>query len=307
MREAIAEFARRLTPGEFAGTMAALAAVALLGAWFLRRGLTRARILEDTPTSLIRSAAQGYCELNGYAVLLPGATVRSPLSGATCCWWRYEVAEYVRSGKNSRWQVVDADVSGAVFALDDPTGRCVIDPDGADVIPSRSRTWYGPSLRPTLGWENGARFGLGQRYRYREEVLLPDVPLYAIGWFESVDDPFSGADAQRELAAKLAEWKKRPQDLLTRFDRDRDGKLDGVEWEAARGAAKAEVGAEQERAALTPGVNVLKAARDDRPFLLSTIAQDDVIARCRWQARAALLPIALAAWLAFEVLTARGA
>jgi len=307
VREAIAEAARQLTPGAFAGTLAVLAVVAALGAWFLRRGLKRARILEDTPTSLIRSAAQGYCELNGYAVLLPGATVRSPLSGATCCWWWYEVAEYVRAGKNSRWQVVESDVSGAVFALDDPTGRCIVDPDGADVIPSQSRTWYGSGQRPLLSWEHGARFGLGQRYRYRERLLLPEAALFAIGWFETVGDPFSGADAQRELAAKLVEWKRDPRQLKARFDRDGDGQLDAGEWEAARSAAKAEVGAELSQRALAPGVNVLRQARDGRPFLLSTIPQADLISRCRWQARAALLPIVLAAWLVFEILTARGA
>ena len=307
MRDAIADIAREMTPGAVIGTLFVLASMVAIGAYHLRRGLKRARLLEDTPTSLIRSAAQGYCELNGYAELLPGATVRSPLTGAPCCWWRYEVAEYVKAGKNSRWQVIETDVSGAVFALDDPTGRCIIDPDGADVIPSRSRTWYGAGQRPTLGWEHAPRFGLGQRYRYREQVLLPEAALFAIGWFETVGDPFSGADAQRELAAKLAEWKRQPQQLMARFDRDRDGKLDAAEWEAARGAAKAEVGAELEQRALAPGVNVLRLARDGRPFLLSTIPQAELVARCRWQARASLLAIALAAWLVFEILTARGA
>ena len=83
--------------------------------------------------------------------------------------------------------------------------------------------------------------------------------------------------------------------------------VDQHEWEAARAAAKAEVGAELEARALTPGVNLMKRPRDGRPFLLSTVAQEQLIARCRWQARAALLPLALAVWLTFEILTARGA
>lgn len=307
MREAIAEVARQLTPGALAGTLAVLAVVGGLGFWFLRRGLSRARLLEDTPTSLIRSAAQGYCELNGYAELLPGATIRAPLSGGPCCWWRYEVAEYVQAGKNSRWQVIESDVSGAVFALDDPTGRCLVDPDGADVIPSQSHTWYGAGQRPLVSWEHGARFGFGQRYRYREEVVLPEARLFALGWFETIGDPFSGADAQREIAAKLAAWKRDKQALLARFDRDGDGAIGPEEWEAARQAAKAEVGAEEAQRALAPGVNLMRRPRDGRPFLLSTIAQEDLIARCRWQARGALVPIALSAWLVFEILTARGA
>ncbi len=307
MRDAIADIAREMSFGALVGTMFVLAAIATIGAWYLRRGLKRARLLEDTPTSLIRSAAQGYCEINGYAELLPGATVRSPLSGAPCCWWQYEVAEKVQSGKNSRWQIVEADASGALFALDDPTGRCVVDPDGADVIPSQSHTWYGDGQRPLLSYEHGARWSIGHRYRYREQLLLPEAALFAIGWFQTEADPFDGSDAQRELAAKLAQWKTRPSLLRERFDQDRDGRIDGPEWEAARAAAKREVEAELGERALTPGVNLMKAPRDGRPFLLSTIAQAQLISRCRWQARAALLPLALAAWLTFEILTARGA
>lgn len=306
MRDAIADIAREMTLGALVGTLFVLAAVTTVSGWYLRRGLKRARLLEDTPTSLIRSAAQGYCELNGYAELLPGATVRSPLSGAACCWWRYEVAEYVRAGKNSRWQVVESDVSGALFALTDPTGRCVVDPDGADVIPSQNHTWYGDGQRPLLSHEHGARWSIGHRYRYRERLVLPEVALFAIGWFETHADPHSGSDAQRELAHKLAQWKKQPEHLLARFDQDGDGKVDVAEWEAARAAAKAEVGAELEARALTPGVNLMRAPRDGRPFLLSTIPQEQLVARCRWQARAALLPLALAVWLCFEILTARG-
>ena len=307
MRDAIADIARELTLGALVGTLFVLAATAAISAWWLRRGLKRARLLEDTPTALIRSAAQGYCELNGYAEVLPGATVRSPLTGAPCCWWSYEVAEYVRAGKNSRWQVIESDISGALFALDDPTGRCLVDPDGADVIPSQNHTWYGDGLRPTLSFEHGARWGIGHRYRYREQLLLPEAALFAIGWFETHADPHSSSDAQRELAHKLAQWKKQPEHLLARFDGDRDGKLDLAEWETARAAAKSEVGAELEARALTPGVNLLKRPRDSRPFLLSSIPQDSLIARCRWQARAALLPLALSIWLVFEILTGRGA
>lgn len=44
------------------------------------RQLHRARLIEDTPTSRIRSAAQGYAELEGRAVAL-GDPLYAPLSG----------------------------------------------------------------------------------------------------------------------------------------------------------------------------------------------------------------------------------
>ena len=53
--------------------------------------LARARLMEDTPLSLIRSAAQGYVELQGTARTLPGPPIVAPLSGGRCCWWRYRI------------------------------------------------------------------------------------------------------------------------------------------------------------------------------------------------------------------------
>jgi hypothetical protein len=167
-------------------------------------------------------------------------------------------------------------------------------------------TWYGDAPRPSIGHEHGARWSLGHRYRYREQLVLPEAELFAIGWFETHADPHTGADAQRELAHKLGEWKRSPDHLLARFDRDGDRKLDAAEWEAARAAAKAEVAAELAERALAPGVNLLKRARDGRPFLLSTIPQPDLVARCRWQARGGLLALALVVWAIFELLSARG-
>lgn len=44
----------------------------------------RKRVMQDTPTSKIRSAAQGYVELNGHGDLLEGPPIIAPLTGSTC-------------------------------------------------------------------------------------------------------------------------------------------------------------------------------------------------------------------------------
>jgi hypothetical protein len=38
--------------------------------------------------SRVRSAAQGYVELDGVGMLPPGSTNRSPLTGTPCTWFR---------------------------------------------------------------------------------------------------------------------------------------------------------------------------------------------------------------------------
>ena len=307
MREAIADIARGMPLGAFIGTLALLAAAAAASAWHLRRGLRRARLIEDTPTSLIRSAAQGYCELSGSALLMPGQPVVAPLTGRRCVWWRYKVEEKVQRDKGSSWETVESDESGALFALDDPTGRCVVDPDGADVIPAFAATWYGASQRPTLGPEAAARWGFGQRYRYTEQRIDPGVELFALGWFETASDPYQGADLQREISLKLAEWKQRPEALKARFDKDGDGRIDMQEWEGARQAARAEVSAQLDEQALSPGVHLMKRPRDGRPFLLSVVLEHALVRRFRIHAGLAFAVLGTALMVALRMLSARSA
>jgi len=306
MRDALEEFGRGASAGELGFAVAVLALVGLAGLWFARHALARARLLEDTPTSLIRSAAQGYCELVGHAEAMPGAAIRAPLSGAPCVWWHYSVAEKAQHGKNNQWRVIEQDVSDALFALDDPTGRCVVDPDGATVIPTCRHVWFGDGPRPLLSHEHGARWAFGHRYRYLERRIDVGSELLAIGTFETHGDPYTGADAQREVALKLAEWKRDPGRLKARFDADGDGQVDMQEWEAARAAARAEVGAQLAERALTPGVNLMRAPQDSRPYLLSVVLQETLVRRQRWQACGGLAGAGVCLWLLLELLAARG-
>ena len=51
------------------------------------RWLKIARLIEDTPTSRIRSAAQGYVELAGNGLPLPATKNPAPLTQRPCTWW----------------------------------------------------------------------------------------------------------------------------------------------------------------------------------------------------------------------------
>lgn len=306
MGDAFREFARALEPAEAWTALAVAAAAGAFLLWQALRALKRARLVEDTPTSLIRSAAQGYTELFGHGELMPGPPIRAPLTGETCLWWEFAVEEKVRSGKNTRWQTVEHDVSGSIFALDDPTGRCLIDPDGAEVIGPAETTWHGDGPRPMLGPANGSRWGIGHRYRYRQRTIPTGSMLLAIGTFETVGDPHASADAQREVAQKLAAWKRDPGGLRARFDADGDGQVDVAEWEAARREARRQVEAELAEQALSPGVHLLRDPRDGRPFILTTYDQETLTGRRRWVARFALLGTALCAWFALALFVARG-
>ena len=67
----------QMAPGGFWSLLSVLSALALLALYFAFRNLHRARLIEDTPTSRIRSAHQGYVELIGEAAMMRGETIQS--------------------------------------------------------------------------------------------------------------------------------------------------------------------------------------------------------------------------------------
>ena len=240
--------------------------------------LRRARLLEDTPTSLIRSAAQGYVELRGRARLLPGPPIISPLSDTPCVWWSYRVQERTRNGSKTEWQTIENETSGELFLLTDSTGDCIVDPDGASVMPSLQRSWRGPVQRPHCP-PDGSWFSFGD-FRYSEKLILVGAPLYAIGWFRTQNAELEFNES-REVSELMADWKKNPRELRQRFDADGDGQISPQEWEAARRAAITEVRANQVERSLNPDLHIMGKAPDRRPFLLSTLTQEAMTRRFR--------------------------
>src|SRR5690606_33056614 len=97
-------------------------------------------------------AAQGYLELEGRARMMVGEPIHAPLSGALCVWYSYKVeereADYQAGRSTSRWRTIERGVSEAIFYLEDDTGRCIVDPDGAEVTPSVRLKWHGKLARP---------------------------------------------------------------------------------------------------------------------------------------------------------------
>lgn len=267
---------------EFWLTFAGAAAVAAVAFAYAFVHLHRARLIEDVPTSRVRSASQGYVELEGIGRLLDGPVISAPLSGARCTWWSIRVEE--RGGRNERrWVTRERASSDELFVLEDDTGRCVIDPEGARVYPSVSESWYGDSARPA----GGPRKRLGGRYRYSEKRMHPGEPLYAIGFLRT-HQAGQGWRVDEEARELLREWKRDRAGLLRRFDANGDGDIDLGEWERARQAAHREVRELQREAAAAPGLSVLGAPPDDRPFLLGTLPQAGLAARLRRRALAEL-------------------
>ena len=282
------------------GSLALAVLVAAAGCFALaiaRRAWLRARLVEDTPTALVRSAAQGFVRLEGAAQLMPGEPIIAPLSRLPCVWWRYRIEE--RRGSDERWQSLETDTSSAHFELADVTGTVLVDPDGAELHGTTSVTWYGDSPQPTAGPPALEGFrGFGDDYRYTEERIEADAFIHALGHL-TTERPGLGLGHDAEVAARLRAWKRDPAKRAD-FDADGNGELDQAEWEQARQAALLET-VRTDAAAPHRPTHVLRKPKSGQPFLLGAMAPEELVLRQQRRAYGAsllfLLCSACAAWL----------
>ncbi len=282
-------------PGEFwffAIIGAVLAVAAIWGAFVF---LKRKRIIEDTPTSLVRSASQGYTELQGMADLMDGDPIHAPLSMRVCTWYTYKVEHrerhYADSKQSSRWATVDQGTSEDLFFLVDTSGRCAIDPDGAAVTPTHRNIWYGNTRIPGRyhdddgTWWARTMGQIGQHYRYTERRIEPGDQIYALGHFTTHGGTAALFDKDAAVGERLREWKRDQASMLKRFDANKDGQIDVDEWDTARREAEKEVLAEQTGDAGAPPVDVLgRTGSQRRPFVIAAGAEDEIIAKCNRRA-----------------------
>ncbi|RJG14433.1 hypothetical protein D3879_14155 [Pseudomonas cavernicola] len=258
------------------------------GAWWCLRRLAEARHLLDTPTSKIRSAAQGYVEFYGVLEPVPETLIYGPLTGKPCLWWRFRIEEYSSNGKGRSWRPVESGSSEAWLRLADATGDCLINPQGAQVRPATREVWKGNLRHPRGLAQGGIRGWLssGKDYRYTEERLHVGESLYAIGDFRTSGGGRQGLDLSAAQSSVIRQWKGDFAGLLQRFDNDRDGQLDEREWNRVRLAAQLEAEDRHRQVSVQPAQNHLAQPRESQPFILSSYGEDDMARQFRWQAAA---------------------
>ncbi len=274
--------------------VAGLAAAAAYSFWYAFKAWARNRVIEDTPTSRVRSAAQGYVELNGRCLPAADSHNRAPLTGIPCAWWRYKIERRGYNGRSRSWSTVDSGTSTEPFLLDDGTGRCLIDPSGAEVFPGATDVWYGPDAWPQVRIPNGTgAFAwlvdnlVTDTYRYTEYRLQSDGPVYAIGAFRSLGG-VSVESPDGAVSELLREWKRDQAALLARFDGNHDGALSAAEWDQARAAARKQVLDGRAAEPRPPSLNVLADPTDGRSFLLAASDGESLARRFRRRALAGI-------------------
>lgn len=268
--------------------------------------LRQKRLIEDTPTSKVRSAAMGLVELSGQAV--PRTMLKAPCTGRECCWWYCRVQEYKRSGKNSRWVTVKELGSPELFYLRDSTGRVLVDPQGAElivpetVIPLDSGTRA--QLEPAFaawGLSSSSWFGFDKKMRVQEQAIIPAAELYVLGDLAKRVDQL---EARKQRFAERIRAAKSDPAKMAEADANHDGGVDAMEWTdfLTREESRFLVEEAARAPAAAPDDDLVVRGPADRPFIISTEPESGLTSafgrRALFGTSGGIAVAALGCWLA---------
>jgi hypothetical protein len=174
--------------------------------------LSRKRLIQNTPTSKIRSIAMGLVEVYGEVVPSKENVLKSPLTGKSCVYYKYDIQELRSTGKQSSWITIDGGTDMAEFFLKDDTGLVLVDPNGAsiDVRPDFSyQTGMMRSEPPkqvlnflqSRGIAHEGLLGINKGMKFAEYVIEPKDKLYVLG--TAGDNPFVEEATGKESTADI--------------------------------------------------------------------------------------------------------
>ena len=282
--------------------------IAVISFYVFMRNWKRLRIIEDTPTAKLRSAHQGYIESEGKGHFIDDQPLYSPLSNHPCLWYRSQIEQqetFVDNGRTqTRWNVVYKNISNHRFKLIDGKNSCYVDPEAAEVNSHQKLVWYGNTEWPTrtqLLESQSIIHAATNSYRYCEWLILPSQPLYILGQFTTLSA--TAHKSIRDVMINLInDWKQDQEQLKSRFDTNKDGQIDQVEWEVARQEAQSEAQRMHDQLALEPDMHIIAKPNDPiQPFIISAYSQAVLIQKYRRSACLALIVclvcVAAAGWL----------
>ena len=186
-----------------------------VGLYLFFVGFNRLRekwLVDNTPTSKIRSVAMGLAEVAGIAV--EKTLLISPLSQASCVYYEFRIQKETRDSKGNRsWQTVNSGCSTNYFYVKDTTGQILIDPLGAETI-----------LTQDYNEVKG-------EYKYTEWYIAPGDYVYTLGTAREFKNCVD--DRNVKLLERLRALKE-DKEAMKAVDTNQDGVISPDEWDAAR-------------------------------------------------------------------------
>ncbi len=182
------------------------------------------RVVENTPTSKIRSHAMGMTELTGRT--RPYYDLRTTHTLTRCIFFICRYYKYQRIDNAHQWRLTRTVSSGKLpFYIEDDTGRVLVNPKGAYYSLSRSRQTVRGRFIPDLAIRLD-----DPNTRVIEDLIAIGAKVYVLG---SAHLQRHGKTHRERLMDKLRSVKQDPSQMA-RYDQDGDGHIDAEEWDAAR-------------------------------------------------------------------------
>ena len=172
------------------------------GLYFVYNGFRswqRMRLIQDTPTEKVRSAAAGRTEVSGVGRPVE-APVDRPFGDGDCLVATYRVERYDSDDDGGDWETIDSGTRYGPLQLDDGTGTLHVEPDGETrfefdeghvrEIEVGAREQEPPAVREFLEWnpevsvpdrEGVTGFLFADRRRYTERWIPVGQQLYVLG------------------------------------------------------------------------------------------------------------------------------
>ena len=205
--------------------IAAACSMIFLGGATVSRALDHYRRklkIEDTGTIPVKSAPQGFVELQGYAWPRDSAPLTSILNDHKVVFYMLQVEEYVRRGKSSQWVKIFEEQSTQNFLIADPSGVALLNVQTSDCDLTRTTrpmkaltSAEQMRLRTYLASKNiQISQNIFNNYRVTEGVIYPGSPLCLTGFFQNLNSNEKVAVApglsnflvQLKIAKKAPVW-----------------------------------------------------------------------------------------------------
>jgi hypothetical protein len=195
------------------------------------------QLIEDTPTSKVRSLAMGLVELFGQVIPIQERVFKSPFTEKDCVYYQFTVQEYRQSGKHAHWVTVKKGEKRDLFYLKDDTDMVLVDPTDASIEAAKDYEcesgWGKDPPESVLRFlaANNIAFegflGANKTMRYQEHVIVPNQNLYIMGTADEnpfVNVPGANQGLPRTIIKKGSQEKmffisdKKERDILRGFN-----------------------------------------------------------------------------------------
>lgn len=256
--------------------------------------LRRKRLIENIPTSTVRSLAMGLVELLGKARAGQKIELKSPFSLMDCVYYRYAIERREKSGKKSQWvTILEGDSSCVSFYLDDGTGEVMVSPQGAEMILPADYEFVTGSGNPlpqnlisfmeNSGLAYRSFFGGAHRLRFREWYICPGEQIYVLGTAKKSSDFIGGH--KEKLTIRLRELKQ-DSTKMSEIDLNKDGEISAEEWDIARAKIEQALLEEAVTSADTGELADVTITKGDteKVFIISDHSQKELIEKLFYRA-----------------------